>query len=187
MHGGIVDDHFATARWIEAETAATLAIADHLADHRPHDDAAVDRAAGATLRRTAETADARRELTRTLRRLAAVEGRSTLARWDRPWPPWLRLGLLVLMAVGSIANLAGGLVGTTADDPGYALGYSISIGIGLVKATLIAAFFMHLVEQPSVSRWAFALGIGLAILLLVMVAADVLTRQVPLLPPVRAT
>jgi cytochrome c oxidase subunit 4 len=63
----------------------------------------------------------------------------------------------------------------------------VSIGIGLVKAALIAAFFMHLAEQPSVSRWAFALGIGLAILLLVMVAADVLTRQVPLLPPVRAT
>jgi hypothetical protein len=132
LPGGVVDDHFATARWTEAETSATLAIADHLAARRPRDDAAVDRAAGAALRRTAETADARRELTRTLRRLAAVEARSTLARWDRPWPPWLRLGLLVLMAVGSIANLAGGLVGTTADDPGYALGYSIAIGIGLV-------------------------------------------------------
>jgi hypothetical protein len=181
--GGIVDDHFATARWIEAETAATLAIADHLAAHRPHDDAAVDRAAGATLRRTAETADARRELTRTLRRLAAVEGRSTLARWDRPWPPWLRLGLLVLMAVGSIANLAGGLVGTTADDPGYALGYSISIGIGLVGLGAVIGQMLkrwelnrlqpheHVATRSRVPAAVVALGLAAALALVVAVAS----------------
>jgi hypothetical protein len=45
------------------------------------------------------------------------------------------------------------------------------------KATLIAAFFMDLITQPSVSRWAFALGIALAALLLIMVGTDVLTRE----------
>jgi hypothetical protein len=47
------------------------------------------------------------------------------------------------------------------------------------KATLIAAFFMDLITQPSVSRWAFALGIALAALLLIMVGTDVLTRENP--------
>ena len=56
---------------------------------------------------------------------------------------------------------------------------AVALGIGLVKATLIAAFFMRLVDQPPVCRWAFALGIGLAVLLLLMVGADVLTRDDP--------
>lgn len=53
----------------------------------------------------------------------------------------------------------------------------VALGIALVKAVLIALFFMHLVEQPSVSRWAFLLGLCLAALLLVMVGLDVLTRD----------
>lgn len=57
----------------------------------------------------------------------------------------------------------------------------VALGIGLAKAVLIAWFFMHLVEQPSICRWAFLLGIGLAVLLLVMVALDVLTRDPPAL------
>jgi cytochrome c oxidase subunit 4 len=59
-----------------------------------------------------------------------------------------------------------------------ASGAAIALTIGLVKAVLIATFFMELIDQPSVSRWAFAVGIGLALLLLVMIGTDVLTRQV---------
>ena len=59
---------------------------------------------------------------------------------------------------------------------GHVLGPIVALTIGVIKATLIAAFFMHLAEQPSISRWAFALGIALAMLLLVMVGLDVLTR-----------
>jgi caa(3)-type oxidase subunit IV len=59
-----------------------------------------------------------------------------------------------------------------------ATGAGIALGIGLIKATLIAAFFMELVDQPSISRWAFAVGIGLALLLLVMIGTDVMTREV---------
>ena len=53
----------------------------------------------------------------------------------------------------------------------------IALGIGLAKAVLIARVFMHLANQPSISRWAFAFGIALAVLLLVMVAIDVMTRD----------
>lgn len=54
---------------------------------------------------------------------------------------------------------------------------AVALSIAVIKATLIAAFFMHLAEQPSISRWAFGLGIALAALLLLMVAVDVLTRE----------
>lgn len=53
----------------------------------------------------------------------------------------------------------------------------LALGIAIVKASIIAALFMHLVQQPSISRWAFAFGIGLALLLLAMIAIDVLTRE----------
>ncbi len=54
---------------------------------------------------------------------------------------------------------------------------AIALGIGFAKAILIAAFFMHLSQQPPVSRWAFGLGIALAAMLLIMVGLDVLTRN----------
>jgi cytochrome c oxidase subunit 4 len=57
-------------------------------------------------------------------------------------------------------------------------GAFIALSIGLIKAVLIATFFMELIDQPSISRWAFAVGIGLALLLLVMIGTDVMTRQV---------
>lgn len=53
----------------------------------------------------------------------------------------------------------------------------LALGIALAKAVLISAFFMHLVTQPSISRWAFALGVGLALLLMTMIGVDVLTRD----------
>lgn len=53
----------------------------------------------------------------------------------------------------------------------------VALGIGTVKAGLIATFFMELAQQPSISRWAFGLGIALALLLLIMVGLDVLTRD----------
>ena len=55
----------------------------------------------------------------------------------------------------------------------------VALSIGLAKAALIVAFFMNLAGQPSICRWAFALGIALAALLLIMVGADVLTRETP--------
>jgi cytochrome c oxidase subunit 4 len=56
---------------------------------------------------------------------------------------------------------------------------ALAFGIAGAKAVLIAAFFMHLVEQRAISRWFFALGIVLASLLLIMMGADVLTRERP--------
>jgi cytochrome c oxidase subunit 4 len=55
----------------------------------------------------------------------------------------------------------------------------IAIGIGAAKAILIATFFMHLSQQPPISRWSFGVGIALAMLLLIMVGLDVTTRSTP--------
>jgi len=55
----------------------------------------------------------------------------------------------------------------------------VALGIAGLKAVLIAAFFMHLVEQASISRWFFGLGLILAAILFVMISADVLTRERP--------
>ncbi len=57
----------------------------------------------------------------------------------------------------------------------------MALSIAAAKAVLIAAFFMHLVEQPSVSRWAFAFGLVLAGILFAMVFLDVVTRERPAL------
>jgi cytochrome c oxidase subunit 4 len=53
----------------------------------------------------------------------------------------------------------------------------VALGVGLTKAILIAAFFMELAQQPSISRWAFGFGIALTLLLLIMIGLDVATRD----------
>jgi cytochrome c oxidase subunit 4 len=55
-------------------------------------------------------------------------------------------------------------------------GAPVALMIALAKASLIAAVFMELREQPPISRWAFGFGIALLMLLLVLVAIDELTR-----------
>src|SRR5690242_19837593 len=79
---------------------------------------------------------------------------------------WTWLGLLALAGLSfglSFAPLGG-------------FGPPVALTIGVIKAVLIAAFFMHLVEQPSVSRWTFGVGLLLVLVLVVMVAIDVVTR-----------
>jgi len=84
---------------------------------------------------------------------------------------WVWLGLLVLALATFGLSFA----------PLGAASAWVALSIATAKAILIAAFFMHLVEQPSVSRWAFALGLVLAGILLTMVFLDVVTRDRPAL------
>jgi len=78
---------------------------------------------------------------------------------------WMALVALAALSFGlSFAHLG-------------AFGPAVALTIGAAKAILIAAFFMHLVEQPSISRWAFATGLILVGLLLLMVSLDVVTRE----------
>jgi cytochrome c oxidase subunit 4 len=87
-------------------------------------------------------------------------------------PVTARTTLFVWIALLALATLSYGLsflaLGTA--------GVIVTLGIAVAKAVLIAAYFMHLIEQGSPSRWAFAVGLTLAAILLVMVGADVLSR-----------
>src|SRR5438067_13233758 len=56
--------------------------------------------------------------------------------------------------------------------------------ISLVKAALVAIFFMELVEQRFVNRFVFVAAAAFVILLISLMVADVLTRGTPpMLPP----
>ncbi len=80
---------------------------------------------------------------------------------------WTWIALVVLASLSFALSFA----------PLGALGPAVALTIGATKAVLIAAFFMHLVEQPAISRWAFGFGVALVAVLIIMVATDVLTRQ----------
>ena len=55
--------------------------------------------------------------------------------------------------------------------------------IAVVKATLVALFFMHLAEQSAVSRAAILTAAAFVIILVVFAVADVRTRDAPALVP----
>lgn len=76
---------------------------------------------------------------------------------------------LVVLAVASL--LASRAVSGSA-------GLAISLAIAAVKATLVAAFFMHLAHGRAVHRIAFATAIAFFLLLVLGVVADVGTRSV---------
>ncbi len=85
---------------------------------------------------------------------------------------------LVWVALMTLAALSFGL----SYAPLGAWGPWVAIVIAVAKAVLIAGVFMHLIEQPPISRWTFGLGLGLALLLLTLVAIDVATRDRPVVP-----
>jgi cytochrome c oxidase subunit 4 len=58
-------------------------------------------------------------------------------------------------------------------------GIPVAMGIALVKAVLVAIFFMEIAaEKPSIGL-AFATGITFVAILIVFVVADIVTRSVP--------
>jgi cytochrome c oxidase subunit 4 len=58
-----------------------------------------------------------------------------------------------------------------------------ALGIAVVKASLVALFFMHLWESEGVSRLVFAASLVFLALLALGVVGDVATRLPALLPP----
>jgi cytochrome c oxidase subunit 4 len=60
-----------------------------------------------------------------------------------------------------------------------AAGFPVAMGIAVVKAVLVAIFFMEiLAEKPSIGI-AFATGVTFVAILVVFVVADIVTRPVP--------
>lgn len=55
--------------------------------------------------------------------------------------------------------------------------YISGLGFAVVKASLVAWFFMHLVEERFSSRVSFLVGVLFVILIVGLVVADVVTRQ----------
>ena len=60
----------------------------------------------------------------------------------------------------------------------------VAIAISLAKASLVAAFFMELIDQRSTNRFVLAAALILVSTLIAFMVADVLTRGMPpMLPP----
>jgi cytochrome c oxidase subunit 4 len=63
------------------------------------------------------------------------------------------------------------------------LSFPVALGIAVLKALLVAIFFMELLTEKATVRFAFLAGLTLFALMLILVVADVLTRSAP---PLRA-
>jgi cytochrome c oxidase subunit 4 len=63
--------------------------------------------------------------------------------------------------------------------------FPVALGIAVLKALLVAIFFMELLTERATVRFAFVTGLALFALMLTLVIADVLTRSPPVLtaPP----
>jgi cytochrome c oxidase subunit 4 len=59
------------------------------------------------------------------------------------------------------------------------LGYLVAMGVAVIKAVLVAIFFMEILTEKASAHLAFAACLSLFALLLSLVVADVITRPVP--------
>lgn len=57
--------------------------------------------------------------------------------------------------------------------------FPVALGIALVKALLVAIFFMEILHEKVTVRFAFVTCLSLFALLMVLTVADVLTRPIP--------
>jgi cytochrome c oxidase subunit 4 len=64
-----------------------------------------------------------------------------------------------------------------------AWGMPVALGIALLKALLILVFFMEILAERATVRLAFAAGLSLLVLMLLLVVADVVTRRAPASTP----
>ena len=68
-------------------------------------------------------------------------------------------------------------------------GFPVAMGIAVIKAVLVAVFFMEIMtERPTVGI-AFVTGVAFVAILVVFVVADIVTRSIPPManPPGMAT
>jgi hypothetical protein len=137
--GEPVTDYFGKAATASAETAAVLHLAGHFDETRPGLDRAIAEVTALVVRLTARVGDA---LTRTSAADHQVHAfnQLPLAARREPWPAWLRLVLLGLMALGSGAALSGALLELTSDEPYYIWGFCLAATLAVVA---LGAFLAH--------------------------------------------
>ncbi len=103
---------------------------------------------------------------------AAEPGRSTKAAETRPSARALTLNLLALLLLAGLS-----LVLRFAHLGSFS--FLAALLIAVIKAVLVAIFFMELFHEKVTTRIAFAAALSLFALMLVLVIADVLTRAIP--------
>jgi len=178
--GEAVTDYFGTAATASAHTAGTLHLAEHLHEARPRVDRTIAEATAVVVRQTARVGDA---LYRTLAADHEVQAfkRLPLAARREPWPAWLRIVLLGVMALGTGAALSGALLELTSDEPYYVWGFCLATTLAVVA---LGAFLAHTARSFEYNRlkpdqfttgWLpkviFAIGALFAVLLMVALAS----------------
>ncbi len=63
------------------------------------------------------------------------------------------------------------------------LSYPVALGIAVLKAVLVAVFFMEILHEAAATHLAIGAGLSLFALLLTLLVADIVTRTVPPLGP----
>jgi cytochrome c oxidase subunit 4 len=63
------------------------------------------------------------------------------------------------------------------------LSYPVALGIAVIKAGLVAVFFMEILHEAAATHLALGACFALLGLLLALLAADIVTRTVPPLAP----
>jgi cytochrome c oxidase subunit 4 len=89
--------------------------------------------------------------------------------------------VLVLTLVALLLLAALSLVLSRLNLGGYS--YPVALGIAVVKAALVAVFFMELLHEATATHLVLGAGITLLGLLIALLVADVVTRTVPPLEP----
>ena len=84
---------------------------------------------------------------------------------------------LLLTLVALLVLAAFSLAMRFANLGGY--GFLVGLGVAVLKAALVAVFFMELLAEKATVRFAFATCLAVFALLLAFVLADILTRPVP--------
>jgi cytochrome c oxidase subunit 4 len=90
-------------------------------------------------------------------------------------------GVLFLTLVALLTLAALSLVLSRLNLGGYS--YPVALGIAVVKAALVAVFFMELLHEATATHLALGAGLTLLGLLIALLVADVVTRTVPPLEP----
>jgi cytochrome c oxidase subunit 4 len=90
-------------------------------------------------------------------------------------------GVLFLTLLALLALAALSLVLSRLNLGPYS--YPVALGIAVVKAALVAVFFMEVLHETSATHLALGAGITLLGLLIALLVADIVTRTVPPLEP----
>jgi hypothetical protein len=178
--GEAVTDYFGSAALASGETAATLHVAGHLHEDRPRLDRTIAVATALVVRLTALVGDVLLRTSAADHEVQAFK-RLPLAARREPWPSWLRIVLLGVMALGTGAALSGALLELTSDEPYYVWGFCLAttlavVALGAFLAHVARSFeYNHLKPDQFTTGWlpkvVFGVGALFAVLLMVALAS----------------